>query len=563
MENNSNIYHQPSDSDESNQPQLSSAYIPPAVKKDPLKLLKKDFVFAAVFAAVSLAIVDFILFHGLNLGFTIAFALLFAATTAYLFNKKNNTSAFSFMCGVLSLAGSVTFTLYHDYFINFVMLIAVLLLFTVYTCGLSGTFTVREGSFKIIKDMADGIFVKPFSNSSDICKGMANGVSGKGNLKNILIGLGVSLPVLIVIIPLLAHGDKAFDSLVGIILENVGIYVAELVIAAFVAVYLVLYFVSKRTKAGVKKKSRQGYKGFFPAAASVSLLSAVALVYAVYLFSQLAYFFSAFSGILPEGYKLTASEFARRGFFEMFAICVINMALISAVALFTKKSGGGLKAVKFISAFIMAFTVLLLVTAIAKMKLNIEIFGLSKNRIIVSVFMVMMLVAIFFYVIHIFKPKFAYMQAVTVICSMLLVALGFCNLDYVIADYNIKAYNSGEIKALDVEYISELSEATAPCLVELAKSEDESIRLYAQYGIYSDLIYNDGDCYTITEQDEMKLQNTFDFREYNYTRNKARKIYAQYYNSLTTQEKDYFLERLEEDFYADYNPEYDTAEEVY
>ena len=109
MENNSNIYHQPSGSDESNQPQISSDYIPPAVKKEPLKLLKKDFVFAAVFAAVSLAIVDFILFHGLNLGFTIAFALLFAATTAYLFNKKNNTSAFSFMCGALSLAGSVTF----------------------------------------------------------------------------------------------------------------------------------------------------------------------------------------------------------------------------------------------------------------------------------------------------------------------------------------------------------------------------------------------------------------------------------------------------------------------
>lgn len=43
MENNSNIYHQPSGSDESNQPQISSAYIPPAVKKEPLKLLKKDF----------------------------------------------------------------------------------------------------------------------------------------------------------------------------------------------------------------------------------------------------------------------------------------------------------------------------------------------------------------------------------------------------------------------------------------------------------------------------------------------------------------------------------------
>jgi hypothetical protein len=91
----------------------------------------------------------------------------------------------------------------------------------------------------------------------------------------------------------------------------------------------------------------------FPIAGAVSFLTVISLTYLVYLFSQLAYFFSAFNGFLPEGYTRTASAFARRGFFEMFAICAINILIISIISAFSKREGGKPSlAVRLLSLFI-------------------------------------------------------------------------------------------------------------------------------------------------------------------------------------------------------------------
>ena len=98
--------------------------------------------------------------------------------------------------------------------------------------------------------------------------------------------------------------------------------VAGLIIAPFVVVYAV----------GLRK----GYQRFPAAARKIEGIDAVAVntflavlsaVYLLYLFSQSAYFFSAFRGLLPE--EFTVAEYARRGFFEMSVIAVINFIVVS------------------------------------------------------------------------------------------------------------------------------------------------------------------------------------------------------------------------------------------
>ncbi|MCM1286114.1 MAG: DUF4173 domain-containing protein [Acetobacter sp.] len=531
----SNVYFNPDELNKNN----SVSVITNAQMKPVLKLGKRDLVFSFIFFAVSAVIVDFILLHGLNLGFSLAYVLLFIISSIYLYDKNNNTSAFSYICGVLSLAGSITFTLYHDYFVNAVMLVSVILLFTIYVCGLSGTFSHNEGSYKIVIDMLSGIFNKPFSNAGDIFSGLNQSVKKGSNFKNALIGAAVAIPVLLVIIPVLVSSDAAFESLVSLAMKNIGIYIVEFILAAAVACYLVLYFVSKKSVTGVSQGRKKTFSGVVPSVAGVSFLSVISVVYLVYLFSQLAYFFSAFSGILPNGYELTASGFARRGFFEMFAICIINIVIITGITILTKKSERKSKSLMIVSAFIMLFTVLLLVTAIAKMKMNIDIFGLSKNRIMVSVFMVMMFVAIVFYVIHIFAPKFNYMQSVVIICSAIFIALGFVNIDARIADYNIKAYNDGKIKNLDVEYIADLSDSAVPYLMELSESENETIKNSSRFWIYKNMKYTFLDEFISVEDfNKVKLKATTDFREYNLSRNKAEKLYIEFFKSLSKEEKE-------------------------
>lgn len=519
----------------------------PKIEIPKFKISKKDIVFSVLFFVLSFITVDFILFHGFNLGATISFVSLFVVTTLFLFKKEAKPSLFSFICGVLSLGGAVTFTIFNDTFIKAIMLFLVSALFTIYTCGISGTFRNKQGSFKMLCDLICCVFAAPFKNFGIIKNSYSGSVSKNKGFKSSAIGILISLPVLLVVIPLLSKSDAAFSGLVSMVLTDIGIYFVEFLLAIIVTFYMVFYMMSKRKnlKTGSENASKVfSSKGCIPNSAAVSFLSVISITYLVYLFSQLAYFFSAFSGFLPEDYAFTESAYARRGFFEMFAICVINMIIISVVNILIKKQKGAksLGTVKCLSLFIMLFTVLLLVTAMAKMKLCLGIFGLSKNRILVCAFMIMIFVAIFFYIIHIFAPKLSYMQPIIVICSTLFIALSYANVDAMIVQYNVDAFNSGKIENLDMEYIGSLSDDAVPYMIELTKSTDKKISKSAENYIvdkirekywdeYSNAYY-DNDDFSDIEYNEKN-----DFRSYNQAKLSANREIVEYYNSLSADDR--------------------------
>ncbi len=194
----------------------------------------------------------------------------------------------------------------------------------------------------------------------------------------------------------------------------------------------------------------------------------------------------------------------------MSAICALNIVLVSAVTAFSRRKTIVLK---ILSCFISLFSVLLIVTAMQKMKLNISIYGLSRNRVLVSVFMLMMLVIIAFYILHIFAPKVKYMQPIILICSAMFIALSFADMDARIAEYNISAYESGTIDKLDVESIADLSASAIPYLDRLACSENEEIARQATLELGKKLSYDYADYLTDKESD------SFDnFRSFNYSR---------------------------------------------
>ncbi len=535
------------------------------LKPKSIEYKKKDMIFSIIFIVISFVIVDFILLNGLNLGFTIAFALLFAVSTAYLYNRENKVSPFTVICGALSLLSTVGFTLYHDYMMNVIMLFVTLSLFSVYTIGISGTFRYREGSFKIIFDILDAVFVKPFANLGLVFRSFTSSFNAKSSLKNVVIGIAVSLPVLFVIIPLLVSGDAAFSGLVKMVFKNVGVYLGEAALVVLIAPYLISHFVTKSKKIDFKQVKAGSSKRPVPSAVTVSFLSAISVTYVAYMFSQLAYFFSAFAGILPEDYTGSASEYARRGFFEMFAICVINFIIITLASALTKRNGRGRTpiAVKLLSLFIVAFSLVLLITAMQKMKMNIEFFGLSKNRVLVSVFMLMMLAVILFYVIHMFKPSFGYMQGVVIVCSAVLVALSFTNLDGQIAKYNVEKYISGELDSIDVSYLYSLSDSAHPYISELNKAEDHNVAKNAKYYTV-ELMLSEYEKYIDFNEDNIyeavKLNKINDFREYNAARSKSAAALAEYYNSLSKAEKEalYSQYKLDSDDEYIYSEQDDT-----
>ena len=216
-------------------------------------------------------------------------------------------------------------------------------------------------------------------------------------------------------------------------------------------------------------------------------------------------------------------------------MCVINVLIVSAVRLFTKREGGR-GVIKALSCFISLFSVLLIVIAMQKMRLNISIYGLSVNRVLVCTLMVMILVMIAFFIVHIFAPKISYFQPIILICSALFIALTFANIDARCAEYNIRAYNEGRIEMLDTSAIRKSSDSAIPYLVEIAKGDDKVLSNNAKNQI---VMY-------VENNDDLKFKNgkikvdksSRDPRSYNMARVNAYSAVKDYYDSLSEKDKE-------------------------
>lgn len=519
----------------------STVYIPPSLSYTPKEykpLDKKDISFVLLYLASSFLIVDFALFHHFHTGVFISYLAFFVLTTVYISRKAEKIPVFSWLCGALSVVGSFTFVLYDNQLIMFFMLILMGILFSIFCLGISRGLGNHSGSYKVLIDVFKSVFIKPFANIGEIV-GSAK-ASAKESKKSFgaVIGFVAALPVLCVIIPLLVKSDAAFEGLVLSIIKNIGIYLVEVAVAVGLLLYLYPFAFGHRHST-LKEKSTIKIKKCFPSSGCISFLSAISIVYVVYLFSQLAYFFSAFKGILPEDYTHSASSFARRGFYEMFAVCVINIVIVSIVSMFARKKN---LAVKLISTFISLFSVLLIVVAMEKMKLNISVFSLSVNRVLVSVFMLMTLFVTLFFIIHIFAPKLSYIKPIILFCSVLFIAMTYADIDMQVAKYNINAYNTDAVQTLDVDNINELSDSAVPELVKLCSYDNDKISSAAKRGVMNKIYYSYNESFKVADDyKSMTYKKNYDFRSFNLAEHNAQKAIMDYYNSLSTEEQEYLL----------------------
>lgn len=528
-------------------------------------LTKKDKGLIVSMLILSFLFFDFAIFKGFNLGYTIFYFLFFTATTIYLPNKK--PSAFAGFSGALSLACSVTFFINTNNLIKLFSFILISFLYALYCIEISDTLNYKKGSFKALLDVVLMYFAYPFINLPSVFGSIKESSKKNKRLVAVLIGVAVSLPMLMIIVPLLIKSDAAFEGLVTAIFKNIRLVIFEIVLAILFTPYLLSMLYGKKHKLNVKSTADKEYTGSVPITIGVTFLSVISLTYVTYLVSQLAYFFSAFEGFLPEGYEKTASAFARRGFYEMFAVCVINVLMISVVSFVTKKTKKNKisTGIKGLSCFISLFSVVLIITALAKMKLNVETFGFTANRLLVTALIIMVLFAILFFIAHIFIPKFNYFQPLVIICSFIFVALAFLNVDAFVADYNVRAYQAEKLDSIDLDNID--TDAGIPYIIELTNAQDKRVASHAaeiivnklSFTYYDEINSEYGDGFS--ENGEYSFAEKSDFRSYNIIKRDSLTRLINFANSMSKEEREAFQEKADAywDHYA-YQLDYEDEE---
>lgn len=452
------------------QPPRPESYAAPLCPKKPLfPLEKRDVAFAlcGVVACVLVSVCG--LFGGMALGYLLAVLAMLTLFLVY-FGEKGKIPLQSAVSGLLALGMSAVFVCTTNgsvrFFAGVLGFLLALLCFDGLVNGKTAGNRQTLGVFHTAASSLDNLDITVKSLFSH-----ENG--DKKAVGKVLIGLLCSLPVLAVVLPLLMSSDYAFRGLMTNLFSDAIFTILKIAFGVMLSVPVVAYGFSLRygRTATLKKSGFAGIESVY----IVSFLSVISLCYLLYLYSQLAYFFSAFRGFLPTQ-EITFAQYARKGFFEMCVIAVINLALVFAALLLSEKKAGKVNgAVKAVTTFIAVFTLVIIATAISKMVLYIDAYGMTVLRLTTSAFMVFLAVVFIGVILRIYIRRVNVIKTALLTAGVVVLLLGVGNVNGICARYNYEAYMSGALDKVDVQAMYELGDEGIPYVALLTYCADETV----------------------------------------------------------------------------------------
>lgn len=491
------------------------------IKADLFDIIMSIFCFASVYLIISF-IQTSVNFNGI--GFSVVYTVFFAVGSAYISLKQRHFPKTAIFPGIVCLLVAVGIAL-HESVSAFVGIVFILCLSVYYCAELSGANAYPKSSYLYIIELFRMMTLQPMGNLFTPYASMVRCVkSKKGNTKllGVIAGAVCAVPVFAIAFSLLQSGDAAFEAVTFNITKRIekllfeidsteSIYVAVQSVLFAVFVYAEVFTFKYKTALNKQGRLREkAEKSRFVSPNIIGgFLGSISLLYAVYLLSQTTYLFSAFGGNIPGSVEISLAQYARRGFFEMSTIAVINLCLIGVGVLFCKRENNKISSVvKYLGVFLCAFTMLLIVTAMSKIALYISEYGLTHKRLAVAIIDVILFLCFACVTARLFSEKLPYMKIIISVCCVFAVSVTLVNVDYVIGKFNVKAYLSGQHDTIDLDEIYYLDEYTAMmCFDELVKygkntPESDTCKMYMGR-IYE----NNKEYFGIYTLDRILLQN--------------------------------------------------------
>ncbi len=411
----------------------------------------------------------------LGLGFALPFVLMGLLTLWYVWDRPRVT-AYGLCCLLLSMVLAAASARTAD---NLTLILVFPLILFGYFLGLVAMTRANArplGAFSSVLDVCYAVFDRTFSQVVPAFRGLlgrkTQGKKGSGAIWGVLI----AIPVLFILVPLLTSADAAFEGLLSRVTVKLP-QNSELVISLILGlgIFLLAYAQAVSLRACPGRTPAQPRPGRAAPAAVTGFLGVISLVYLLYLLSQGAYFFSAFRGILPQGF--TSADYARRGFFEMAWIVALNLLIVGCVEALCRRTPTGTlpKVPRLLSLFVCLFSLVLIATAFSKMALYMGSFGLTRLRVLTSLFMLWLTLWVLAAAVRLFRPRFPHMK-IAVLAALILACLAcWGDLDGIVARYNVRAYETGKLQTVDLDTLQYLSDSAIPYIGELTEDKDPAV----------------------------------------------------------------------------------------
>ncbi|WP_409270113.1 DUF4153 domain-containing protein [Neobacillus sp. SCS-31] len=296
---------------------------------------------------------------------------------------------------------------------------------------------------------------------------------GKGVVaKKILIGAAVSLPVLAVVLNLLISADSQFERILSGFPDWFSIS-GETVFRIVAALFYTFAFfgflqVNLKRRLEIHQLKNGGPAGLVDPVTALTVLVILDAVYVLFVAVQFKYFFS---GTLGEGF--TYAEYARRGFFELVFVSLINLSVTVAVLTFSKNGGLRLwRTVQGALSVLVLATGVILTSAFMRLMMYEEAYGFTFTRVLVHSFMIFLLVIFCYTFAKIWLARLSLLHFYFISALVFYTAINVVGIDHIVVDRNLERYE--ETGKIDLRYLAYMSDTGTLGLVKLYREQPET-----------------------------------------------------------------------------------------
>jgi len=413
------------------------------------------------------------------LGLWLTVVLLTVSTFVTLAVKKAKFDLHAIVAAVLTIAFAASLLITEEGFVNLLSMICSVSAYCYFVYCATGNRMEKGFSDCVPADLFSALLRYPFAKPGEVFRSMFSGrTKGTKGAARVLLGLLIAIVPTAAVIGLLSYDDGfmgLLDDTFSFLDDfQFGSQLGSVICGLLVGMYLFgLYACAtgdKKAPYNIEHaRERSVKRRIVPLLTAVAALLPLCTVYVFFFISQWNYYVSGFGGVLPEGVA-TYADYARNGFFELCTVSVINFFVLIAVSLWMRRDQTAeLVVFKIANALLSLMTLVLIGTAMAKMLLYIDTYGLTLKRVLASWLMILLAIVFLLIIVKQIVPRFKLISASAIALTVMVGILAFSNVGGRIADYNVDMYLKGKHADVDIQTLYRLGEPAVPAMVKLAE----------------------------------------------------------------------------------------------
>ena len=342
-------------------------------------------------------------------------------------------------------------------------------------------------------------------------------------LMYVLLGCAIALPLLVIILNLLSLADPVFAKVIKDIFGKLFYSwdVVKIVIFAAVIFFFVYGFIVKTGRRDLGANAPK--EGSYEPVIGITITVVLTAFYLIFAVVQIVYLFMNSAG-LPD--DMTYAEYARRGFFQLLFVAVVNVCIVLIFDAIFRKS----VVLKTVLVVMCICTYIMIASSAVRLSMYIKEYALTYLRIntiwaliVTSIVMLGVIISLFWRNMPLFRYIF-----LTVMVMFTLYA--FVRPGAVISKYNISQAHNG--KKVDIEYVMDIGSDGVPYLIDYFRTKDITPEMTMEETVskYSEDKYYWRDD-TVEDRFEKILEENDDkgyIRGFNFSRYRASKAIENY-----------------------------------